>query len=168
MSLLVVPVVSVSVIVTINVTINTVLVITTRQIVVGILVGVHGVSVVSVVIAPLELTIVSIVLSISLSFSLSLSLENSVVLAPVLVVLVVSKVRSVVGRHVALGEGGVVVVGPVGSIVAPMAVESWAAVIPLSSTELVGSKIARFSLGIGLRLSQSRNNEKSKYQEFHG
>merc|ERR1719512_639286 len=120
----------------------------------------------------LKLTVVSVALSISFSlslgfslrFSLSLSLEKPVILAPVLVVLVVSKVRSVVGRHVALGEDGVVIVGLVGSIVAPMAVESWAAVIPLSSTELVGSKIARFSLGIG----QSRNNKKSKYQEFHG
>merc|ERR1719273_1554244 len=128
--------------------------------------------------ASLKLTIVSVVLSISFSlgfslrFSLSLSLEKSVVLAPVLVVLVVSKVRSVVGRHVALREDGVVVVGLVGSIVGSivgaMAVESWAAVITLSSTG-PSSKIARISLGLGLRLGQSRNNEKtSKYQEFHG
>merc|ERR1740129_2069703 len=103
-SLLVVTVVSVSVIVTVFGTINLVsLVVTTETTkVVGRLVGVHGVSVVS-----LELTVVSIVLSFSLRFSLSLgfslrfslsfSLENSVVLAPVLVpVLVVSKgVRSV-------------------------------------------------------------------------
>ena len=103
-----------------------------------------------------------------------------IVLAPVLApVLVVSRVRSVVSRHVALGEDGVVVVGLVGpivgsivgpiigSIIGPIAVESWAAVITLSSnTGSKGSKIARISLssGLCLRLGQSRNNEKtSKY-----
>merc|ERR1711997_1142091 len=122
----------------------------------------------------LKLTVVSVVLSLSLGFSLrvslSLSLENSVVPVVVpIVVPVVVPVRIVVDSHVSLGEGGVVVVGLVGSIVAPMAVESWAAVITLSSTELVGSKIARISLGLCLRLGQSRNNEKtSKYQVFHG
>ena len=173
---MVVSVVSVSVIVTVFGTINLVsLVITTET-----TEGAHGVgrvsveSVVSIVIASLKLTEVSVVLSFSLRFSLSLgfslrvslslSLENSVVLAPVLVV---SKVRSVVGRHVALGEDGVVVVGLVGtivgSIVGAMAVESWAAIITLSSTG-PSSKIARISLGLGLRLGQSRNNEKtSKY-----
>ena len=83
------------------------------------------------------------------------------------VVLVVSKVRSVVSRHVALGEDGVVVVGLVGPIVSPIvgpiAIESsGAAVITLSSPG-PRSKIARFSLGLGLRLGQSRYNEKCNY-----
>jgi hypothetical protein len=85
----------------------------------------------------------------------------------VVVLVIVSKVRSVVSRHVALGEDGVVVVGLVGPIVSPIigpiAVESsGAAVITLSSTG-PRSKIAGFSLGLGLRLGQSRNNEKSNY-----
>ena len=85
----------------------------------------------------------------------------------VVVVVVESKVRSVVSRHVALGEDSVVVVGLigpiVGPIVGPIAVESSGApVITLSSTG-PRSKIARFSLGLGLRLGQSRNNEKCNY-----
>merc|ERR1740129_2554298 len=103
-------------------------------------------------------------LRFSLRFSLSLSLENSVVSVVVVLVVVSKVVRSVVSRHVALGEDGVVVVG----IVGPIAVESCgAAVITLSSTG-PRSKIAGFSLGFGLRLGNSRSNEKCKYQEFHG
>ena len=147
-------------------------------------VGAHGVGrvditvVLVVSVVSLELTVVSVVLSISLSFSLSLgfslrfslslSLENSVVSIVIAVVLVVvSEVRSAVSRHVALGEDGVVVVGLVGSIigpiVGPIAVESSGAPVITLSCTVPRSKIARFSLGLGLRLGNSRSNEKCKY-----
>merc|ERR1712203_1135086 len=132
---MVVTVVSVSVIVTVFGTINLVsLVITTETTkVVCRLVGAHGVgrvsveSVVSIVIASLKLTEVSVVLSFSLRFSLSLgfSLRFSLSLSPEnSVVSVVSKgVRRVgaVGRvRSGVGRVGAHGVGRVGITVVPL------------------------------------------------